>query len=304
MRLETCKILMLSLGIVAGWAIEAQAQSQVQPNGNGPPRMRQHDATQAQPLQLVPARRQVSGGQVSLQEQGGTTRITANGVPTHGVGRFPNRGNPHRISAQRFRFAVPATPTPGQARSYGLRSYFGVALNGVPFDPGAAEFWRGNPRSGWQYEALGGAVALGLDTNHAHVQPNGSYHYHGLPTGLMTELGWRADQPSPLIGYAADGFPIYAVTAPRGGRVVEMRSSWRLKPGARPAGGPGGAHDGAFVQDYEYRAGAGDLDECNGAFVTTADYPQGTYAYFLTRDFPVIPRCHKGRADRSFAKRR
>lgn len=40
--------------------------------------------------------------------------------------------------------------------------------------------------------------------------------------------------------------------------------------------------------------GAGTLDECNGAFVKTADYPQGTYAYFLTDSFPVIPRCQKG----------
>lgn len=144
------------------------------------------------------------------------------------------------------------------------------------------------------------AVWLGLDTDHAHVQPNGSYHYHGRPWGLMAQLGWSAGRASLLVGYAADGFPIYALTGPQG---QEMQSSWRLKSGNRP-NGPRGAHDGAFVQDYEYVAGAGDLDACNGARVVTADYPQGTYAYFLTRDFPVVPRCLRGRADRSFAKRR
>ena len=67
----------------------------------------------------------------------------------------------------------------------------------------------GNPRSGWQYEALGAAVPLGLDTNFAHVQPDGNYHYHGLPTGLMRSMGHRTGQHSPLIGWAADGFPVH-----------------------------------------------------------------------------------------------
>ncbi|WP_412555740.1 YHYH protein [Shimia sp. MIT1388] len=183
-------------------------------------------------------------------------------------------------------------------------SIFGVGVNGVPFDPGAAEFWRGNPRSGWQYEALGGAVPLGLDANYAHVQPTGAYHYHGLPVGLMQRLGWSRQAESPLIGYAADGFPIYAITATVNGRVTQMTSSYRLKLGNRTGNGPTGRHDGTFVQDYRYVAGAGTLDECNGAFVKTADHPQGTYAYFLTDSFPVIPRCHKGTPDPNFQKRR
>jgi hypothetical protein len=27
---------------------------------------------------------------------------------------------------------------------------FGMALNGVPFDPGTAEFWNRDPSSGWR----------------------------------------------------------------------------------------------------------------------------------------------------------
>jgi hypothetical protein len=43
----------------------------------------------------------------------------------------------------------------------------------------------------------------------------------------------------------------------------------RELPAARghaPSGsaGPGGNYDGTFVQDWEYAAGTGDLDECNG----------------------------------------
>jgi hypothetical protein len=227
--------------------------------------------------------------------------VVSNGIPDHAVGRFPNSGNPNRIRPQAHRFEMPVAPrrTGRMTAARGIKS--GVAVNGVPFDPGAAEFWQGDPASGWQYEALGGAVALGLDGNYGHVQPTGAYHYHGLPVGLMQALGWSMERPSPLIGWAADGFPIYAITAEVNGRVVEMTSSWRLRGGARPGGSqPGGRYDGTFVQDYVHVAGSGRLDAANGAVVRTAEYPGGTYAYFLTRSFPVIPRQFAGRPDPSF----
>lgn len=292
----------VKLGALAGAIILAMV---VQGGAQGRPPMRVHTATEAQELQLVPASRSVQGGKVTVKDSGDAVKIRANGIPTHAVGQFPNRGNPHKITAQRYNFEAEKGQAASLARAYGLAGLFGAGLNGVPFDPGAAEFWKGNPNSGWQYEALGGAVRLGLDENHAHVQPSGAYHYHGLPWGLMKQLGWSARSESPLIGYAADGFPVYALTARVNGKVVEMTSSYRLKQGRRPGGSqPSGRYDGAFVQDYRYVAGSGTLDECNGARVVTADYPQGTYAYFLTEDFPVIPRCLKGDADRSFAKRR
>src|SRR5262249_58639530 len=39
---------------------------------------------------------------------------------------------------------------------------------------------------------------------------------------------------------------------------------------------------GRYVQDYEYVAGFGDLDQYNGRYAVTPDYPNGTYAYFVT----------------------
>jgi uncharacterized protein (TIGR03437 family) len=39
---------------------------------------------------------------------------------------------------------------------------------------------------------------------------------------------------------------------------------------------------GRYVQDYDYVAGLGDLDQYNGRFTVTPDYPNGTYAYFVT----------------------
>ncbi|MEM9312094.1 MAG: YHYH protein, partial [Pseudomonadota bacterium] len=66
---------------------------------------------------------------------------------------------------------------------------------------------------------------------------------------------------------------------------------------------PGGAYDGTFIRDYEFVAGLGNLDECNGRFVRTPDFPDGTYAYFLTQRWPVVPRCYKGTPSPDFARR-
>ncbi|WP_415920985.1 YHYH protein [Tateyamaria sp. SN6-1] len=292
---NTIKLVTLSAGIALACIVQAEAQ----------PKLRQHTATQAQDLSLASARRTVRGGHVDMVVHGGTRIITSNGVPTHKVGKFPNTGNPNRISAQNHRFQVPVSPRVGRAQGLQQGASFGVAVNGVPFDPNAAEFWQGNPRAGWQYNALGGAVALGLDASYGHVQPTGAYHYHGLPVGLMQQLGWSASKASPLIGFAADGFPIYALTTQRSGQVVRMTSSYQLKSGNRPGGAaPSGRYDGAFMQDYEYRAGSGSLDECNGAQVTTAEYPDGTYAYFITDTYPVLPRCLRGAMGSGFTKRR
>ncbi|MGH1329874.1 MAG: YHYH protein [Paracoccaceae bacterium] len=288
---------------VLGLTAASAAFSQGRPAG-GPPRMRKHTATSAKAVSLNKAGSSAGRAQVSISIKGGKRIITSNGIPSHRVGSFPNAGNPNAIRAQSYRFTMPLTPKSGSGSARGL-GLTGVAVNGVPFDPGAAEFWQGNRNSGWQYEALGGAVTLGLDANYAHVQPTGAYHYHGLPIGLMQQLGWSASAASPLIGWASDGYPIYAITAASNGAVREMRSSYKLRSGNRPGGSsPSGKYDGAFVQDYAYVAGSGDLDEHNGATVRTAEYPNGTYAYFLTKSFPVIPRSLKGAPDASFNKGR
>ena len=61
-------------------------------------------------------------------------------------------------------------------------------------DPGTIEYWNGDRAANWNYEALGGAVPLGVDENMAHVQPNGGYHYHGLPAQLLQDLGLDPDR--------------------------------------------------------------------------------------------------------------
>lgn len=243
---------------------------------------------------------------VSITVEGEFRVIRANGLPDHAMGQFPNAHNPNRASAQNYVYRVALHPVvAGRLTPVGMQN-FGIAINGVTFDPAAAEWWHGDRSSGWQYEPMTGHLNLGVDENNAHVQPNGAYHYHGIPTGILAKVK-DARSRMVLLGWAADGFPIYAPwgyekanDATSG--LKTLRSSYRLKQGTRPSG-PGGAYDGTYVADFEYVSGAGDLDECNGRFGVTPDFPEGTYCYFLTKDFPFIPRFYKGTPDSSFMRR-
>jgi len=141
---------------------------------------------------------------------------------------------------------------------------------------------------------------FGIDFNHAHVQPTGEYHYHGMPEKLLEKL--NKGQPMTLVGWAADGFPIYArygysKANDANSSIKVLTSSYRLKL-TPDAGRPAVSLYplGTFRQDYEYVAGLGDLDECNGRSGVTPEFPTGIYYYAITTSYPYIQRCVKGTA--------
>lgn len=261
----------------------------------------------------------VATDHVTIVERDGYRHITSDGLPDHTPGDFPRRGNPNTISAQSHTFRVPLDPKVNNGGAPAGRTLCGVAVNGVPFEPGTAEIWspqgRTQGQGDWRYEALTGGINLGLDDHQAHVQPTGMYHYHALPTGLYERLAGapadRAPRKMVLLGWAADGFPIYGPWAHADAEnaqspLEKVASSYRVKRGNRPTGkdSPGGAHDGTFTQDWEFVAGLGDLDEHNGRFGVTPEHPDGTYHYVLTDDHPYLPRSFKGTPDPSFTPQR
>jgi hypothetical protein len=99
---------------------------------------------------------------------------------------------------------------------------------------------------------------------------------------------------SPIVGWAYDGNPIYGPYGfddPSGGIVRKMESGYKLKTdfGKRPRFSL--YPIGYFVEDYEY-VDIGDLDEHNGRYCITPDFPDGVYAYFCTIDLlfnPLFP---------------
>ena len=242
--------------------------------------------------------------EVSISVEGEKRIIRSNGIPDHQPGQFPNRNNPNRVSPQSYAFQMTTKPQAAPQPVFSGGAWFGVALNGVPYEPGTAEFWNGD--RGWNYEAATGFLNLGLDTHNAHVQPTGAYHYHSTPTGLVTSQGGDG-KTMRLIGWAADGYPIYTAYGYKDPKdpkspLVKLKSGYQLKTGQRD-GGPGGKYDGTYTADFEFVAGNGDLDATNGRFEITPEFPQGTYAYHITDSFPFIPRSWHGTPDASFYKR-
>lgn len=248
----------------------------------------------------------------------GTNRvITANSIPDHEVGLFGGGSgslNPNAISEQSETYQITMNPT--QATSFtpllatsganpGPQYSFGILFNGVELDPVAAEPFPHNgmndPNANWEWNLEALNTNLGLDENNAHVQPTGKYHYHGLPTKFIEGLAVSSTEMT-LIGYAADGFPIYYKYAYSDANdatssVVAMTPSYQLKSGSRPGDGetaPCGMYDGVYSNDYEYASGLGTLDEANGRYGVTPEYPSGTYYYVLTDHFPAIPRMFRG----------
>lgn len=220
--------------------------------------------------------------------------MTANGLPDHKPGTFPNAHNPNTISAQVV--SAKTTLSPAIALTPSSVKEPGYLNNGVKLDPATAESYQNQGQ--WRIEAIQTYMLLGLDDSHAHVQPNGAYHYHGMPEGYLARLG--KGEAMTLVGFASDGFPIYArygheKADDATSAVRAMTTSFRLK--TTPDDGRPSANDvpmGVFTQDYEYVPGLGDLDDCNGRTGVTPEYPKGTYHYFITDDYPYIQRCVKG----------
>lgn len=118
---------------------------------------------------------------------------------------------------------------------------------------------------------------------------------------------------SSILGWAFDGNPIYGQfgfsepntfsTTKRiksGYRVLDFliqqnRESSQLRPNLSDY------PSGYFIEDYYYDDSFGDLDEYNGRYCVTPDFPNGTYAYFTTIDAegqPAFPYGIYGLKDR------
>ncbi len=259
----------------------------------------------------------------SWSSDGSDRILSGNGIPNHEVGTFPNNSNPNTITEQSVNERFTLCPKIVSETGYefgGPALAIAYALNSVKFDPATAGRCNDNGecclaqcQGNWNIEALGhDTFNFGDDMNHAHVQPNGEYHYHGMPELLIDFLG--DNNGMTIVGWASDGFPVYARYGylnanDSTSEVIALKSSYRLKSipdKNRPSKltsiiGPGGENNlninismGAFTQDYEFVDGLGDLDKCNGRFGVTPEFPDGIYYYVVTDNFPFFTRCLKG----------
>jgi hypothetical protein len=228
--------------------------------------------------------------------------VTCTCIPGYDVG--PWAGNPNTPANQNFCFKITRSPQQnmGTAIATGL-GHTGVWSNGVSIF-NAKDAFSYNNQNVWFQDAYVFEGAS-FDDCLGHPAPNGEYHHHVNPTCLYDQTDYS--QHSPIIGYSFDGFPIYGAIAYSNtngtGAFKRMRSSYRLRNitdrttladgtvlQANQYGPTLAANPlGSYIQDYEYVQGLGDLDEHNGRFSITPDYPAGTYAYFVTIDTNGIP---------------
>jgi hypothetical protein len=196
---------------------------------------------------------------------------------------------------------------------------------------------------------------LSFDPGYAHQQNTGVYHYHADPLGLRYLLGDHVDfnastkifsedsstptKHSPILGWAADGYPIYgpygysnATNASNGirrmvtgyvirngqygtsnltanGRTTIPAWAARLYNVSSNQTAPNVSTSyplGRYMEDNDYlgdhiNSNTGtnyqqgtdfDLDQYNGRWCVTPEFPGGTYAYFVAIDSsgtPVFP---------------
>mgnify|MGYP005624565255 FL=1 len=123
-----------------------------------------------------------------------------------------------------------------------------VMLNGVVVDVKSAGCYKpsesradadGNteagcgPNDNWMLIPLEYSTKFGADIHNAHVQPDGTYHYHGNPNAMFDDS--PSGEGSPVIGFAADGFPIYGsyILDSLTGSYRKALSGYTLKEGTR-----------------------------------------------------------------------
>ena len=301
------------------------------------------------------------------------------------TGTFPNSINTNAIVKQDFTFVYPyrgGLDEQGEHNSISLETdTIGVTLPGIVIN-GVSNGWYVPSDNGtiWHYDSAKAKIN-GQDIYGGYVESNGEYVYKD--STFITANAWgnvsgftsgyvNSDDHSKLIGWAADGYPIYGpygylnagdatspitrmtssyvatdsgVNRPIARTVtltanaiatntLTVSSAFGLNPGMEitagysgtariinnglhtavgPSSYDGGANQitlntnvtlyagttltftfkpGVFIEDYSYLQGHGSLDQYNGRFCVTPEFPNGTYAYFATQDTvgnPVYP---------------
>jgi len=267
--------------------------------------------------------------------------ISTQGIPAYPTGPFSD-GNPSNAEAQNNIYKMPLNPQPNNSTPTNTTGgNIGVFINGVAlFDYRDGVAWNnntnylcggpGNPpcpggpmaTQNWNRDAIPAEMG-GFDCSKGHPA-QGNYHHHQNPSAFKLDLevvsdicnlydaeglyAIDAENHSPLIGFAYDGYPIYGAygfkNSDGSGGITRIESGYQLRNITSRTNGPdlnqvvtiaqgpnAGSQEtmflGYFREDYEHVEHTDEeeyLDEHNGRFCVTPEYPNGTYAYFATVD--------------------
>ena len=119
------------------------------------------------------------------------------------------------------------------------------------------------------------------------------YSVCGYFENLRTSFGDNGSQVSNIIGWAYDGNPIYGPygysDSENSNSTPKLLESGYTLNSSNVIDRPSNFAVGFFIEDYEY-TNSGDLDENNGRFGKTPEFPNGVYAYFATLDTFFTPK--------------
>ncbi|MSR34728.1 MAG: YHYH protein [Phycisphaerales bacterium] len=221
--------------------------------------------------------------------------VNSSSVPSYPIG--PWMGSPNTVINQNFSFRILRTPVvkTGTKTPTGLGN-IGIWVNGV----GIFNYSDGrsyNNKNIWHNDAIR-VEGPSFDSCGGHPSPNNEYHNHQNAACLFSESN---QVHSPIVGYAFDSFPIYGPYAysntDGSGGIKKMGSGYSLRNMTTRTTLPNGTvlssanygpavsttyPLGYFAEDYIYSATNADLDLNNVRFCVTPEYPNGTYAYFVT----------------------
>ena len=259
--------------------------------------------------------------------------IATNGLPNHDFeSTLACSGGGDCSRAQSYTWSIPRSPVNdtngghdstncpeanGNQECAPDRGAVAVAINGVPiFGPEDGPGGDAVAAEHGAYNEDRQPIELGIC--HGHAAQGGTYHYHAdgncmhwhPAEGESIENDYDEStiqavaqntydgNHSMVIGVAFDGYPIYGFWGYDSQmNIVEMKSSYELKDGETGYNG---------IDDYKYTEGLGHLDQCNGHFGPTPDFPQGIYHYHTTMQngdgdmgFPYFLICYHGEADMS-----
>jgi hypothetical protein len=127
---------------------------------------------------------------------------------------------------------------------------------------------------------------------------NSNIYYSG--SNYNNDYFRHADGHSKIIGFCYDGYPIYGPfgysDAEDSNSTISLMTSsyvakatddhrpnnWKYTNSLTVNDITYNLSAGAFIEDFEYLEGSGLLDQYNGRYAVTPEYPNGTYAYYFT----------------------
>ena len=256
----------------------------------------------------------------------GTARMQAQGLPYHSYGNNNNPNTPVAQNWD-FVYALRAG-TNAEGSNTPATGIIGFMLNGVALKSCATSYapkFTTNNYSGYRYissKIVGDFLNYTFYQDNAggYVEPDNIYSYNDLSfvtawqdgsghisgnfgTAGVSDLSqipyysgslFSSDGHSKILGFALDGYPIYGnngytLYGDSTSTVKQLKSGYVLNSGRYNQNSPSTSVIplGALAEDYTYN-GNGDLDIHNGRFCVTPEYPQGTYAYFATQNYPFF----------------